>query len=62
MASLGVLEVMVYEPWIITIISTGDELVHPSLQRYLEKSEILIPTPSVPRRKLTVLSVKCYGT
>ena len=32
MASLGVLEVMVYEPWTITIISTGDELVHPSLQ------------------------------
>lgn len=32
MSSLGVLDVMVYEPWTITIISTGDELVHPSVQ------------------------------
>lgn len=32
LASLGLLEVMVYEPWTITIISTGDELVHPSVQ------------------------------
>jgi molybdopterin molybdotransferase len=32
MASLGILNAMVYEPWTITIISTGDELVHPSHQ------------------------------
>jgi molybdopterin molybdotransferase len=32
MASLGIMDVMVYEPWTITILSTGDELVHPSYQ------------------------------
>ncbi|RKD31079.1 molybdopterin molybdotransferase MoeA [Lacrimispora algidixylanolytica] len=32
MASLGIMDVMVYEPWTITIFSTGDELVHPSHQ------------------------------
>jgi molybdopterin molybdotransferase len=32
MASLGILQAMGYEPWTITIISTGDELVPPSAQ------------------------------
>lgn len=32
MASLGILDAIVYEPWTITIISTGDELVPPSVQ------------------------------
>lgn len=32
MASLGILDAIVYEPWTITIISTGDELVSPLVQ------------------------------
>ncbi len=32
MASLGILDAMVYEPWTITLLSTGDELVPPFVQ------------------------------
>ena len=31
LAALGIVEVLVYEPWTITIISTGDELVSPKV-------------------------------
>lgn len=31
LASLGILEVPVYVPWKITVLSTGDEIVHPSM-------------------------------
>jgi molybdopterin molybdotransferase len=37
MASLGVTEVMVFKPWEITIISTGDELVAPNVNPPLGK-------------------------